>query len=59
MKPSRIFYTIGRAFMRMGTFCNDIETLCTFNPKKIGKRAVRKAVWRGAFKGVNWFNRKL
>lgn len=46
MKPSKFLYNITRKTSKLATFFNDIETLLTFDPKKIAKRAARKATYK-------------
>lgn len=46
MKLSRSLYKIARKIGKAATISNDIETLLSGDPKKIAKRAARKATWK-------------
>ena len=59
MKLSRVFYRISRTLGRTSSIITDIETLLTFNPKKITKRAVRKTVNKTSYKIARKINKKF
>lgn len=43
-KISTKFYNVSRVINRVASVMNDVETIATGNPKKIIKRAKKKAV---------------
>lgn len=58
-KLSSILYKISRNIGKSSTVINDVETLLTFNPKKIYKRMVRKQVNKTGYKITKKINRKF
>ncbi|PTY92975.1 hypothetical protein [Heyndrickxia sporothermodurans] len=46
MKLSNGLYKLARKIGKAATVSNDIETLMSGDPKKIAKRAARKAIWK-------------
>lgn len=58
-KLSSVFYNATRRTGKIASKLNDIETLLTFNPKKIAKRAVKKNTRKSANNIINDFLRKF
>lgn len=46
IKISKTLYRIARKIGKAAVIANDVETLMTLDPKKIAKRAARKAIWK-------------
>lgn len=50
MKFSSMLYSLGRRVSKSASIANDIETILTGNPSKIGKRIVNKTINKTTYK---------
>lgn len=59
MGLSKYFYKSTRRTGKIASVLYDVETLLTFNPKKIVKRFARKKIWKLSMKTTRKFTNKL
>jgi hypothetical protein len=58
-KLSGLLYGLARGINRAASAINDIETVGTLDPRKIGSRAIRKAINKASYTATRKFTKKF